>query len=135
MTPRDKDKIRILINEAMVWADSHEEITTGLDDDCEEIPFHCLGIPTVKMLLELLKQKLLTDDDPFSHPDRLRECPHCHSRNVEVKASEGSRGNWPASAYVECGECGLRSREYDGADDTDVAGAVLRATVAWNRRF
>lgn len=135
MTRRDMDKVKVLINEAKVWCDSHEEIATVLDDDCEEIPFHCLGLSTVKWILEDLKQKLLTDDDPFSHPDKLRECPHCHSQKVRVKATEGSEGNWPASAYIECKDCELRSREYDGADHTDIEGAILKATVAWNRRF
>lgn len=62
MTQRDKDKIRVLVAEAKVWADSHEEIATVLDDDCEEIPFHCLEIKTVKMLLDQLKEKLLKED-------------------------------------------------------------------------
>ena len=138
MTRWDKDKVKVLINETKVWADSHEE--TGYywinnNETEEKVPVHYLTTSTVKSLLDDLKQKLLKDDDPFSHPEKLRECPHCHSKEVEIKASEGNACNWPASAYVECNGCGLRSKEYDGADETDVDGAVLRATVAWNRRL
>ena len=137
MNARDKDKIKVLINEAKVWCDTNEEIATVLDDDCEEIPFHCLEIKTVKMLLDQLKEKLLKDDitdEVETNSNHLRECPSCHSKNVEAIVEPGSWGYYPASAYIECHDCGLRSREYDGKDDCDKEGAILKATVAWNRR-
>ena len=137
MTQRDKAKINILINEAKVWCDSHEEISTVLDDDCEEIPFHCLEVKTVKMLLDQLKEKLLkddiTDEEP-RNPYHLRACPHCHGKNVEPRGSRGDSGYYPASAYIECLDCGLKSGEFDGKDDADVEGAILKASVAWNHR-
>jgi len=64
MTQRDKEKVRILINEAKVWADSNKDYLTGLDDDCEEISIPCLTIEEVKMLLNQLKEKLLKEDEP-----------------------------------------------------------------------
>lgn len=63
MTQRDKDKVKILINEAKVWADSHKDYLTGLDDDCEEISVECLTLEEVKRLLENLKMKLLKEDE------------------------------------------------------------------------
>ena len=66
MNSRDKDKIKVLISEAKVWADSNKDYLTGLDNDCEEINVECLTLPTVKMLLENLKIKLLKDDEPES---------------------------------------------------------------------
>ena len=64
MTTRDREKIRILINEAKVWADSNKDFLTGLDNDCEEVSIPCLTIEEVKRLLENLKFKLLKEDDP-----------------------------------------------------------------------
>lgn len=64
MTARDKDKIKVLINEAKVWADSHKDYLTGLDNDCEEVSIQCLTIEEVKRLLENLKIKLLKEDEP-----------------------------------------------------------------------
>ena len=134
MTQRDKDKIRVLIAEAKVWADSNEDVTYGLDDDGEEVNVYCLETKTVKMLLDQLKEKLLKDDDPNEGCDHLRECPCCHGHNVEAHSNPGDWGYYPASAYIECKDCGTRSREYDGKDDTDQKGAILKATIAWNRR-
>ena len=66
MNARDKDKIKVLISEAKVWADSHKDYLTGLDNDCEEISVECLTLEEVKRLLENLKIKLLKDDEPES---------------------------------------------------------------------
>ena len=66
MTQRDKDKVKILINEAKVWADRQKDYLTGLDDDCEEISVECLTLEEVKRLLENLKMKLLKEDEPES---------------------------------------------------------------------
>lgn len=133
MTTRDKDKIKILISEAMVWADSNKDYLTGLDGDCEEITVECLTIPMVKMLLENLKLKLLKDDDPNEDPSKPRICPVCGSRKVEAVVEPGSWGYYPASAHIECKECGARSREFDGKDDCDKEGAIKKATQAWNK--
>ena len=64
MTTRDKEKIRVLISEAKVWADSNKDYLTGLDADCEEVSIPCLTIEEVNRLLENLKFKLLKEDDP-----------------------------------------------------------------------
>ena len=133
MNARDKDKIVILINEAMVQADTDKEILTGLDGDCEEINVPCLTIPQVKMLLENLKLKLLKDDDPNEDPDKPRICPVCGSKKVQPMISPGSWGYYPASAHIECLDCGTRSKEYDGKDDCDQKGAIKKATRAWNK--
>ena len=66
MNARDKEKIKVLINEAKTWADSNKDYLTGLDNDCEEISIACLTIEEVKRLLENLKLKLLKDDEPES---------------------------------------------------------------------
>ena len=66
MNARDKDKIKVLISEAKVWAEENKDYLTGLDDDCEEISIPCLTIEEVKRLLENLKIKLLKDDEPES---------------------------------------------------------------------
>lgn len=135
MTQRDKDKIRVLFAETMVLADSHKDYLTGLDDDCEEISIPCLTIEEVKRLLENLKIKLLKDDvtDEFGGiENHLRECPHCRGHNSKVRLCPGDGEYYPASAYVECLDCGTRGREFDGNDIDDI---VLRATVAWNRRL
>lgn len=134
MTQRDKDQVKVLINEAKVWAESNKDYLTGLDNDCEEISIPCLTIEEVKRLLENLKLKLLKDDDPNEGCDHLKECPCCHGHNVEAHSNPGDWGYYPASAYIECKDCGTRSREYDGKDDTDQKGAILKATIAWNRR-
>lgn len=135
MTTRDKDKITTLITEAKVWVDSNKDYLTGLDGDCEEVSIPCLTIEEVKRLLENLKQKLLKDDDISENKNHLRECPCCHSHKVEPHVSPGSWGYYPASAWIECNECGTRSKEYDGKDDCDQEGAILKATLAWNRRI
>lgn len=136
MTSRDKDKINILFNEAIVEADTRKDILTGLDGDCEEVNVECLTIPEVKMLLEQLRYKLLKDDDPNADDgNHLRDCPCCHSKNVHAHVNPGSWGYYPASAWIECKECGTRSREYDGKDDCDQKGAILKATLAWNKRI
>ena len=63
MTARDKDKIKVLIAEAKVWADSHKETDyIQFGENIYEL-IH-LPITTVKMLLDQLKEKLLKDDDP-----------------------------------------------------------------------
>jgi len=67
----------------------------------------------------------------FSH---LRPCPYCGSKNVKPHVTPGDDGYYPASAYIECKDCGLRGREYDGKDSADLEGAFLLAMVAWNRR-
>lgn len=134
MTQRDKDKINVLINEAKVWADSNNDYLTGLDDDCEEISVECLTMKNVKRLLENLKLKLLKDDDPNEDNSKFKECPVCGSRKVEPHVSPGSWGYYPASAWIECKDCGTRSREYDGKDDCDEEGAIKKATLSWNRR-
>ena len=135
MNNRDKDKVKVLVNEAKVWADSHKDYLTGLDDDCEEISIPCLTIEEVKRLLENLKIKLLKDDitDAFDGiENHLRECPYCRGHNSKVRLCPGDGEYYPASAYVECLDCGTRGREFDGNDIDDI---VLRATVAWNRRL
>ena len=134
MTQRDKDKINVLINEAKVWADSNKDYLTGLDGDCEEISVECLTIEEVKRLLENLKMKLLKDDDPNEDNSKFKECPVCGSHKVEPHVSPGSWGYYPASAWIECKECGTRSQEFDGKDDCDEEGAIKKATLAWNRR-
>lgn len=134
MTQRDKDKIKVLINEAKVWADSNKDYLTGLDGDCEEISVECLTLEEVKRLLENLKLKLLKDDDPNEDPSKPMICPVCGSRNVEPVIKRGSWGYYPASAHIECNDCGTRSREYDGKDDCDEEGAIKKATAAWNNR-
>lgn len=60
-------------------------------------------------------------------------CPVCGSHKVEPHVSPGSWGYYPASAWIECKECGTRSREFDGKDDCDKQGAILKATKAWNK--
>lgn len=72
MTQRDKDKVKILISEAMVWVDTNKDYLTGLDGDCEEISVECLTLEEVKRLLENLKLKLLKDDDPNEDNSRFR---------------------------------------------------------------
>ena len=134
MNARDKAKVSILINEAKVWADSNKDYLTGLDNDCEEISIPCLTIEEVKRLLDNLKEKLLKDDDPNEDNSHLRECPCCHGHRVEVHVNPGDWGYYPCSAYIECKDCGTRSREFDGKDDCDQKDAILKATVAWNRR-
>lgn len=134
MTTRDKDKVRVLISEAKVWADSNKDYLTGLDNDCEEISIPCLTIEEVKRLLENLKLKLLKDDDPNEGCNHLRECPCCHGHNVQAHVNHGDWGYYPASAYIECKDCGTKSREFDGKDDCDEEGAIKKATIAWNRR-
>ena len=133
MTTRDKDKIRVLISEAKVWADSHKDYLTGLDDDCEEISIECLTLEEVKRLLENLKLKLLKDDDPNEDDSKPHICPVCGSRNVAPVVKPGAWGYYPTSAHIECGDCGLRSKEFDGKDDCDQEGAIKKATRAWNK--
>ena len=137
MTARDKDKVRILINEAMAWADNEHEVLFGLDGDCEEINIPALTIPQVKMLLEQLKTRLLKDDESPSQNDaqrHLRECPNCHGKKVLPVVKHGDWGYYPASAYIECEDCGLKSKEFEGKDDSDESGALRKAILAWNRR-
>lgn len=62
MNARDKDKIKVLISEAKVWAEENKDYLTGLDDDCEEISIPCLTIKEVKRLLDDLKFKLLKEN-------------------------------------------------------------------------
>lgn len=133
MTQRDKAKINILINEAKVWADSNKDYLTGLDNDCEEISIECLTLEEVKRLLENLKIKLLKDDDPNEDDSKPHICPVCGSQKVEPVVKPGSWGYYPASAHIECKECGTRSREFDGKDDCDKEGAIKKATKAWNK--
>ena len=132
MTQRDKDKVKVLISEAMVWADTNKDYLTGLDNDCEEISVECLTLPMVKTLLENLKLKLLKDDDPSQDDGKPQMCPVCGSRKVEPIVEAGSWGYYPASAHIECLNCGTRSKEYDGKDDCDREGAIRKATKAWN---
>ena len=134
MTQRDKAKINILINEAKVWADSNKDYLTGLDGDCEEISVECLTLAEVKRLLENLKLRLLKDDDPNEDDSKPHICPVCGSQKVEPVVKPGSWGYYPASAHIECKDCGTRSREYDGKDDCDKEGAIKKATAAWNNR-
>lgn len=134
MTTRDKDKINVLINEAKVWADSHTEKVYGTEYGEEKV-FQFLETHQVKMLLDQLKEKLLKDDDISENKNHLRECPCCHSHKVEPHVNPGSWGYYPASAYIECNDCGTRSKDYDGKDDCDQEGAILKATLAWNRRI
>lgn len=133
MNARDKDKIKVLFAETMALADSNKEYLTGLDGDCEEVSIACLPIPEIKMLLEQLKTKLLKDDDPNEDQDKPRICPVCGSKKVEPVVKPGSWGYYPASAHIECLDCGTRSKEYDGKDDCDQKGAIKKATRAWNK--
>lgn len=133
MTQRDKDKINILINVAKAWADSNKDYLTGLDDDCEEVNVECLTIEEVKRLLDNIKEKMLKDDDPNEDSSKPRICPVCGSRKVEPVVKPGSWGYYPASAHIECRDCGLRSKEFDGKDDCDDEGAITKATKAWNK--
>lgn len=63
MTTRDKNRIEVLINETMAWADENKEYLTGLDNDCEEINVACLTLEEVRRLLDNLKMKLLKEVD------------------------------------------------------------------------
>ena len=132
MTTRDKEKIRVLFAETMVLVDTEKDYLTGLDGDCEEITVECLTIPMVKMMLENLKLKLLKDDDPNEDSSKPHICPVCGSRKVEPVVEPGSWGYYPASAHIECKECGTMSRDFDGKDDCDKEGAIKKATRAWN---
>lgn len=132
MNARDKDKIKVLFSEAKVWVDSNTDYLTDLDDDCEEISVACLTIEEVKRLLDNLKAKLLKDDDPNEDNSKLKECPVCGSQKVEPVVKPGSWGYYPASAHIECKDCGTKSREFDGKDDCDDEGAIRKATMAWN---
>ena len=135
MNARDKAKVSILINEAKVWAESNKDYLTGLDNDCEEISVECLTLKEVKRLLENLKAKLLKEDDDDSDedPSKPKICPVCGSKNVQPVVKPGSWGYYPTSAHIECFNCGTRSKEFDGKDDCDQAGAIQKAMKAWNR--
>lgn len=134
MTKKEKNRIGLLINEAKIWAESNKDYLTGLDNDCEEITVECLTIEEVQRILDTLKEELLKEDEIKDNPEHLRECPYCHSKNVASHVTPGDWGYYPASAYIECNNCGTRSKEYEGSDDLDEKGAILKATVAWNRR-
>lgn len=134
MNARDKGKIKVLFSEAKVWVDSNTDYLTGLDNDCEEISVACLTVEEVKRLLDNLKAKLLKDYDQNEDPNKPKVCPVCGSSKVKPVVKPGSWGYYPASAWIECKECGTRSREFDGKDDCDQEGAIKKATIAWNRR-
>ena len=137
MTTRDKDKVKVLINEAKVWVDSHSD-NTGYwytDDKGRQVPARYLTTEAIKRMLENLKIQLLKDDitDEFDGiENHLRECPYCKGNNSKVHINPGDGKYYPASAYVECLDCGTRGREFEGNNIDDI---VLRATVAWNRRL
>lgn len=52
-------KIKSIIADAKAWAKDNEEITTGLDGDCEEINVHCLPMDQVLKLLDSIEVKIL----------------------------------------------------------------------------
>ena len=59
MTYNNKDKLRVLIAEAKVWADSHRETLVRYDADGEEATTDYLTISTVKWILDDIKEKFL----------------------------------------------------------------------------
>lgn len=52
-------KIKSIIADAKAWAKDNEEITTGLDNDCEEVNVHCLPMDQVLKLLDNIEAKIL----------------------------------------------------------------------------
>ena len=133
MTQRDKNRIASLIDQAVANAKDESDYLTGLDNDCEEVSVECVTMEAFLRLMDGLKAQLLEEGDEGDKDGKLKVCPVCGSPLVEAVVKPGSWGYYPVSAHIECKACGTRSREYDGKDDCDRDGAILKATKAWNR--
>jgi Lar family restriction alleviation protein len=66
----------------------------------------------------------------------MKECPHCGSSKLYVRAQNGFRTDDYPFAIVSCGEC-FATAHSSGAETTGFSFEELKvaAITAWNRRI